>query len=109
MLLERIPYGFSRYIEPFAGSACLFFALDPKIAILSDRNPDLIDAYKTITGHPIRVLRLAKSFASDSSEYYRIRSQEPWLLSPLKRAARFLYLNRHCFNALYRTKALLNF
>ena len=109
LLMEKIPARYNKYIEPFAGSACLFFALNPKKAILSDRNPALIDTYKTITTHPIRVLRLAQSIKADHEEYYRIRAQNPQTLSPIHRAARFLYLNRHCFNALYRTNSLGNF
>jgi DNA adenine methylase len=101
--MPKVPIHFGTYIEPFAGSACLFFAVNPNKAILSDRNPDLIETYRTITRHPIRVLRLARGMDSTEAEYYQVRSQDPQSLSPIKRAARFLYLNRHCFNALYRT------
>lgn len=102
-ILSRMPKDFDRYIEPFAGSACLFFAVEPKRALISDMNQDLIDAYCTITKHPIRVLHLAESFAKTPEEYYRIRDQQPPAKSPIRRAAYFLYLNRFCFNALYRT------
>ncbi len=102
-LIPKLPSHFGTYIEPFAGSACLFFAVSPAKAILSDRNLDLIEAYKTIARHPIRVLRGARSMSASSNEYYRIRAQNPESLSPINRAVRFLYLNRYCFNALYRT------
>jgi DNA adenine methylase len=102
-LIHELPPHFGTYIEPFAGSACLFFAVHPAKAILSDRNPDLIEAYKTITRHPIRVLRGARGMSASSNEYYRVRALRREALSPIKRAVRFLYLNRHCFNALYRT------
>ena len=102
-LIHELPSHFGTYIEPFAGSACLFFAVNPAKAILSDRNPDLIEAYKTITRHPIRVLRGAQGMSASCNEYYRVRAQSSAALSPINRAVRFLYLNRHCFNALYRT------
>jgi len=102
-LLPKLPAHFGTYIEPFSGSACLFFSVNPAKAILSDRNSDLIESYRTITRHPIRVLRLARGMDKTESEYYRVRAQNPQCLSPINRAVRFLYLNRHCFNALYRT------
>lgn len=101
--MHKLPAHYGTYIEPFAGSACLFFAVNPPKAILSDRNSDLIETYKTIRRHPIRVLRLARGMSTSDNEYYRVRAQEPTSLSPISRAVRFLYLNRHCFNALYRT------
>jgi DNA adenine methylase len=102
-ILARMPETFERYIEPFAGSACLFFAIEPKRAVISDMNPNLIDAYRTIIKHPIRVLHLAKSLPSTADDYYDIRDNHPTSQSPIRRAAHFLYLNRFCFNALYRT------
>jgi DNA adenine methylase len=104
-LIRQVPATFRQYIEPFAGSACLFFAINPRKAILSDSNCDLIDTYKTIRRHPIRVLRLARAIKVDPNRYYRIRAQDPQDLSAIDRAVRFLYLNRHCFNALYRTNS----
>jgi DNA adenine methylase len=104
-LVHKIPSSFGTYIEPFAGSACLFFSVNPAKAILSDRNPDLIEAYKTIARHPIRVLRAARGMSGTPDEYYRVRAQRPESLSPISRTVRFLYLNRYCFNALYRTNA----
>ena len=102
-LLAKMPQSFERYIEPFAGSACLFFAVEPKNAIISDLNPHLIEAYETITKHPIRVLHLAKSIPATAQDYYAIRDAPFESKSPIQRAARFLYLNRFCFNGLYRT------
>ncbi len=102
-LKRRVPAKFNTYIEPFAGSACLFFALCPSSAILADLNSDLINSYKTICRNPIRVLRRAKATPVTSSEYYKIRSLRPENLSSVDAASRFLYLNRYCFNALYRT------
>ena len=97
---------FDRSIEPFAGSACLYFAIALKKAIIPDLHAELIDAYQTIIRHSIRVLRLAKALGSHSGGYYRVSELEPSSLPPTHRAARFLYLNRHCFNALCRTESV---
>jgi DNA adenine methylase len=98
-----MPKEYDRYIEPFMGSACLFFAAMPPKAILSDKNSNLIEAYRTIAKHPIRVLNIAKSISSSASSYYNIRDNLPESESRINRAAHFIYLNRFCFNALYRT------
>jgi len=102
-LLAKTPASMGRYIEPFAGSACLFFALKPSKAILGDKNSDLIDTYRTIAKHPIRVLRLATSYPKTAKSYYEVRDKGNKHTSPLRRAANFIYLNRFCFNGLYRT------
>jgi DNA adenine methylase len=93
-----------RYIEPFAGSACLFFALRPAKAVLGDLNPDLISTYIEVKYRLPAVLReLAKLPPWNKKEYMRLRSLDASKLAPQSRAARFIYLNRFCFNGIYRT------
>jgi DNA adenine methylase len=94
-----------RYLEPFAGSACLFFALNPPKAILGDLNPELIATYLEVKYRVRAVLdELAEiPLANPKQQYLRLRSADPGELSPSKRAARFIYLNRFCFNGIYRT------
>jgi DNA adenine methylase len=66
-LLKCVPE-FERYVEPFAGSACLFFALTPPKAILGDFNAELINAYRVLKRDPIAVARgPRKAFPSRSS------------------------------------------
>ena len=94
----------SRYIEPFAGSACLFFALKPPRAILGDLNPELISTYIEVKYRINAVLKALNGLSSGSREtYVRLRSMDPSSLAPHIRAARFIYLNRFCFNGIYRT------
>jgi DNA adenine methylase len=100
-LLRAVPKNFTRYVEPFVGSACLFFALQPPSAILSDINPHLIDTYSTIREHPIAVSNRVRKLKL--ADYYRIRDLRPDELTSIDRATRFVYLNRHCFNGVYRT------
>ena len=93
-----------RYVEPFAGSACLFFALRPKKAILGDLNPELISTFVEVKYRLDAVLKeLATLPPWNKEEYLRLRSLDTSLLEPHARAARFIYLNRFCFNGIYRT------
>jgi DNA adenine methylase len=92
-----------RYIEPFAGSACLFFHLEPTEAILGDINWELITAMQTLQRRPRAVLRSLNELPIGENAYYAIRRWNPASLSRTILAARFLYLNHYCFNGLYRT------
>lgn len=93
-----------RYVEPFAGSACLFFAIKPPKAILGDLNSELIATYVEVKYRIEAVLEELKTLpAADKEEYLRLRSVDISTLSPSARAARFIYLNRFCFNGIYRT------
>lgn len=94
--------GSSRYVEPFLGSAAVFFSLSPRAALLSDVNSDLIATYKAIRDSWSSVYAcLAEHDSLHSNEYYyEIRAQVPACI--VARAARFIYLNRTCFNGLYR-------
>jgi DNA adenine methylase len=92
-----------RYIEPFAGSACLFFDLEPQSAILGDLNRELVTAMRGIRRDAYRVLECYRRLPKGKNAYYAIRSQDPYSLCDAELSARFLYLNRYCFNGLYRT------
>lgn len=93
-----------RYLEPFAGSACLFFALRPPNAILGDLNRHLIATYLEIKYRVEAVLEeLAAIPVASRKQYLRLRSVDLGNLTPSQRAARFIYLNRFCFNGIYRT------
>jgi DNA adenine methylase len=94
-----------RYIEPFAGSSCLFFYLEPPKAILGDTNWELISAMRALRRQPREVLGTLRGFPIGKKAYYAIRSWRPASLSRTFLAARFLYLNHYCFNGLYRTNA----
>ena len=102
-LKKHIPDRYERYVEPFAGSACLFFDIGPDAAIIGDINGDLIDTYKTIQRHWKKVAEALEKLVPCEKTYYALRSCQPNFLPPTERAARFLYLNRFCFNGLYRT------
>jgi len=93
-----------RYIEPFLGSGAVFFHLRPREAILSDINSELIEAYSAVKrAHRAIVARLSVHHVQhsiDPERYYDVRSEIPATAND--RAARMLYLNRTCFNGIYR-------
>jgi DNA adenine methylase len=92
----------NRYIEPFLGGGSMFFHLRPQSGLLTDLNSDLINSYTTIRDDWFELYSVLQNYHKQHSEtfYYDIRSQEPEI--PLYRAARFIYLNRTCWNGLYR-------
>jgi len=92
-----------RYIEPFAGSCCIFFEMEPQSAILGDLNSELITTMKAVRRDVYRVLECVRRLPKGEKAYYRIRESRIEDLSDAELAARFLYLNRYCFNGLYRT------
>lgn len=93
----------TRYIEPFVGSGALFFAAAPAHAVLADLNGELIHMYRTVRNNADRVAKHLAAYSSSRETYLRVRAQAPAELSSTQRAARFIYLNRHCFNGLFRT------
>ncbi len=109
MLLPRLrpfwPGGHTRYIEPFCGSACLFFDILPHRAILGDLNSELICALEVLKNQADDLLKSFRRIPGGSESYYRLRGLSPLELTRIERAARFLYLNRTCFNGIYRTNS----
>jgi DNA adenine methylase len=94
---------YCRYVEPFAGSACLFFDLQPAEAVLSDKNEELIEMYEVVRENPTTVYDNVTALPRDARTYYKQRTLNPASLSALRRASRFIYLNRNCFNGIFRT------
>lgn len=102
-LSSRAPKKFKKYYEPFVGSAALFFSLDPRRARLADVNADLIGFYQQIKKGPERLHGLTARIPVNQKSYARIRERFSEETDPLMRATYFWYLNRNCFNGLYRT------
>jgi DNA adenine methylase len=102
VLLPQVPKQYNRYIEPFFGGGALFFALTPKDAIIADSNPELINLYRVVADNVEELISILKEMKNDESFYYEVRGLDPDLLSPVERAARTIYLNKTCYNGLYR-------
>ena len=98
-----------RYVEPFMGSACLFFKLQPTNALLSDINDDLIRTFLAVRDHPQAVANGLAKIPKGERSYYTIRERPLTDLDPVDAAARFIFLNRFCFNGLYRTNKVGHF
>ena len=90
------------FIEPFVGSAAVFFELNPKKGILSDINSELITLYRGIRRDPVKVWAIFRALPSTKRDYYRIRNTGSWPSDIASRAARTLYLNRTCFKGMWR-------
>ena len=101
------PKKFNTYFEPFLGGGAVFFYLAPQKAILSDINKELISTYNVVkNGVEELILELKKHKQKNKEKYYyRIRDLDPDALSPVERAARLIYLNKTCYNGLYRVNS----
>ncbi|MCA9972652.1 MAG: DNA adenine methylase [Anaerolineales bacterium] len=91
-----------RYYEPFIGSAAVFFHLQPRPAVLSDRNGRLVEVYQAIQSNVNSVIRALRPHKNDADYYYAVRAQDPAGLTLPQRAARLIFLNKTCYNGLYR-------
>jgi DNA adenine methylase len=91
-----------RYFEPFIGSAAVFFDLQPANARLSDVNEKLVEVYQVVQQDVERLIEVLGKHKNDRDYYYQVRGQDPAKLSPVERAARLIFLNRTCYNGLYR-------
>lgn len=102
-LMACVPDKFDRYIEPFLGSACLFLALQPKRAVLGDFNQELMAMYRILTTRSRLIAKRVHAMPDNDEFYYQLRAKSPLEMNQVDRAARFIYLNRYCFNGVYRT------
>lgn len=93
---------FNKYVEPFLGGGSMFFYLEPEDAILNDINSDLINTYEQIKINHLYIEKELKKLHNlhNRSLYYEIRDSRP--TDALQKAIRFIYLNRTCWNGLYR-------
>lgn len=103
--LRKHWHGNTRYVEPFCGSACLFFDIEPKKALLGDINGELITTYRAIKKNPEKVFQLLCKIPKTESSYYKQRAGIRADLSDDQVAARFIFLNRFSFNGIYRTNS----
>jgi len=106
-LTARLPERFERYYEPFAGGAALFFRVAPERAVLSDSNPDLIGLYTCLQTDVAGVVRKLAYHRAAHSEAHYYATRTKWndrelAWTSADRAATFIYLNKTCFNGLWR-------
>lgn len=109
-LHKYVPNNYNKYIEPFIGGGAMFFSLNLNESIISDSNEELIITYKQVKTNVNNVIAHLETFEHKEEFYYDIRSLDPTELEDGYRAARLIYLNKTCFNGLYRVnkKGLFN-
>lgn len=119
-LMKYKPKGFSkscnRYYEPFVGAGAFLFKLQPENAVINDKNTELINCYKAVRDSVDELIEELKYHQVKNSQeyYYNIRSldrqpQEYEALSPVEKAARIIYLNKTCYNGLFRVNSQSQF
>lgn len=101
-LIPKVPTSYGRYIEPFFGGGAMFFALQPENAVIADSNPELINMYRQVADHVDDVINCLKKYENTSEMFYAVRSLEWTSLPKAEAAARMIFLNKTCFNGLYR-------
>ncbi|MDV3153724.1 MAG: Dam family site-specific DNA-(adenine-N6)-methyltransferase [Candidatus Phytoplasma australasiaticum] len=105
-----INFEYDTYFEPFLGGGSLFLDLLPQKAVLSDINKELIISWQTLKNNTSEVLSLISDYVTKLNQqkkefYYNLRSQDPFLLNDVQKTARFIFLNKTCFNGLYRVNS----
>lgn len=99
-LIPLMPSSYHRFVEPMAGSAALFFGVQPGIALLADVNEELVNYYTVLRDSPELLITSLFQLSASKDTYYNLREIVP--VDPLERAVRFAYLNRLCWNGVYR-------
>ncbi len=111
LIVEHLPKNINNYnyIEPFIGGGAVFFKLQPQNAIINDFNEELINVYEVIKNNLDELIADLKKHINESDYFYEIRSLDRTEkfkeLSTIQRASRVIYLNKTCFNGLYRVNS----
>lgn len=101
-IMAKSPDRFNSYIEPFIGGGAMFFAMQPRVGVIADSNPELMNLYRCLADNVELVIENLFTFENTESEFYRVRGLCFAELKKEYAAARTIYLNRTCFNGLYR-------
>ena len=108
-LLKNMPKSYNRYFEPFIGGGALFFELQPENAYISDMNEELINLYSVVRDNVYELIEDLGKHEVSKEYFLEIRnidrSEKYAGLSSIERASRFIYLNRTCFNGMYRVNS----
>lgn len=101
-IIPLIPNNYGRYIEPFVGGGALFFALAPEGGIIADSNPELVNLYQTVADNVEGIIAHLSLLTNTEEIFYKVRALDWTKLSKDQAAARTIFLNKTCFNGLYR-------
>lgn len=106
-LTKYTPKGIKSYCEPFLGGGALLFHLQPREAIVNDINKELMGVYECIKNHVEELIEALQGFKNDAETFYAVRDWDRdrnayEKRTDVEKAARILFLNKTCFNGLYR-------
>jgi DNA adenine methylase len=101
-IVPKMPEKYGRFIEPFFGGGALFFAVRPVNGVIADSNPELINLYRSVAEDVQGVIAQLRSYENTEEAFYEARAVDVTNLSNVEAAARTIFLNRTCFNGLYR-------
>lgn len=108
-LIKNMPKSYNRYFEPFVGGGALFFELQPENAYISDMNEELINLYSVVRDNVYELIEDLGKHEVSKEYFLEIRNidrtEQYAKLSSIERASRFIYLNRTCFNGMYRVNS----
>ena len=105
-----LPQNIFSYCEPFVGGGAVFFNIQPKVAYINDINEDLISLYEVIRDDVDALIHVLEQHPNTSEHFYEVRNWDRnplWgnAISKVERAARIIYLNKTCFNGLFRVNS----
>ncbi|MGP1667820.1 MAG: DNA adenine methylase, partial [Rhodanobacter sp.] len=101
-IIPKIPKKYGRFIEPFFGGGAVFFAVHPAGGIIADSNPELVNLYRSVADDVEGVMAQLRRYENTEEVFYAARALDVTKLSNIEAAARTIFLNRTCFNGLYR-------
>ena len=101
-LMASMPSTYEKYLEPFIGGGALFFNLAAENSVIGDTNAELINLYKCLVASADEISEVLNEMPVTSEDFYRVRANDWRNDDPVVAAARTIYLNRLCFNGLYR-------
>lgn len=101
-IIPKMPEKYGRFIEPFFGGGAVFFAVRPEGGIIADSNPELVNLYCSVATDVEGVMAQLRSYENTEEVFYAARALDVTKLSNVEAAARTIFLNRTCFNGLYR-------
>ncbi|HHV29573.1 MAG TPA: DNA adenine methylase [Clostridium sp.] len=106
-ITKYVPQNITTYYEPFVGGGAVFFELQPSKAVINDINSELMNLYQIIKSNVEDLIEDLKKHKNEPEYFYQIRELDRdkakySLLSPVERASRVIYLNKTCFNGLFR-------
>lgn len=108
-IIPKIPKKYGKFIEPFFGGGAVFFAVNPMNGIIADSNPELINLYRSVANDVEGVIDKLRRYENTEEVFYAVRALDVAKLSNVDAAARTIFLNRTCFNGLYRVNKLGQF